>query len=799
MKTTVWKALIGGMILAGLAMAADEEPGRGVARVSLLNGDVSVRRGDSGDWVAAAVNAPLVVEDTLATGVNSRAEVQFDWANLIRVAPESEIRLAELDNLRYNVQVARGLVTFRVERDSDADVEISTPSVSVRPMKKGSYRIYVRDDGETEITVRSGEAEVFTPTGSQRLKSGRTLLARGSAADPEYRIVAAADRDGWDRWNEDRDRYYGRANAYRYVNRSVYGVEDLDGYGSWIYVAPYGYVWTPRVAVGWSPYYYGRWSWIDWYGWSWVSYDPWGWAPYHYGRWFYHGSRWCWWPGGLYTRHYWSPGLVAFVGWGGWGGFHAGLGIGHIGWIPLAPYEPYYPWYGHGYYRGYRNSTYIDNSIRIVNNTNIVNIYRNARVHNGIVAVNSNEFGRGGAIHSRVNRGEIGRVDLVRGQLPVAPDRSSQNLSERRGSVTPPRTTTNTQFYSRRPAPPVERVPFEQQQRGMEQVARRAFENAPAARPAVTGGAGSGAAPATRAGAPAVRELPSSQGERGGAPAARTEAPARGQGTVERTTPAALGATGGWRRVGEPPRTGVQDSGSTGEWRRFGSTPARVNPGTGDNQRQPARPSVESRTAEPRGAESPRVTPAPRTTQREDSSNWRRFEPTRESGAGGRTTAPETRGVERSAPTPRTSEPRAQPQATPERRSEPLRISPPIVRERPAPSRTESSAPYSQGGGGSVRSMPSYGGGSGRQAPSYGGGGAARPAPSYGGGSVRSAPNYGGGGAVRSAPSYGGGAVRSAPSYGGGGAGRTAPSGGGGGGSARPGGGGRVSPGSRSR
>ncbi len=34
------------------------EQGRGVARISILNGEVSVRRGDSGDVVAAAINGP---------------------------------------------------------------------------------------------------------------------------------------------------------------------------------------------------------------------------------------------------------------------------------------------------------------------------------------------------------------------------------------------------------------------------------------------------------------------------------------------------------------------------------------------------------------------------------------------------------------------------------------------------------------------------------------------------------------------------------------------------------------------
>src|SRR5689334_13895770 len=52
---------------------------RGAARISVMSGDVSVRRGDNGDYVAAGVNAPLVVGDRVLTGRNSRAEVQFDW------------------------------------------------------------------------------------------------------------------------------------------------------------------------------------------------------------------------------------------------------------------------------------------------------------------------------------------------------------------------------------------------------------------------------------------------------------------------------------------------------------------------------------------------------------------------------------------------------------------------------------------------------------------------------------------------------------------------------------------------
>jgi hypothetical protein len=326
------------VVLPVRAQDPEDGPGRGVARISLINGDVSVKRGDSGDLVAAALNSPLVVQDRIFTGPASRTEVQFDWANMIRVSSNAEIRLADLEYKRYTIQVARGTVTFRVLRDQEADVEVSTPSVAVRPAKKGEYRVSVHEDGTSEITVRSGEAEIFTTRGTERLRSGRTMYARGTAADPEFRIASEIGEDEWDRWNNHRDRDLERSRSYQYVSRDIYGAEDLDDHGRWVYVPSYGHVWSPHVAVGWAPYRYGRWSWIDWYGWSWVSYDPWGWAPYHYGRWFYSSPYgWCWYPGRIYSRHYWSPALVAFFGFGR--GIGVGIGFGNVGWVPLAPYE----------------------------------------------------------------------------------------------------------------------------------------------------------------------------------------------------------------------------------------------------------------------------------------------------------------------------------------------------------------------------------------------------------------------------------------------------------------------------
>src|SRR5579862_8116723 len=96
------------------------EPGRAVARISVLNGDVSVRRGDSGDVVAAALNAPLMADDRVLTASSGRAEVQLDSSNLLRIGPGSEVRFAALDLKTSQLQVAAGTVTFRVLRPSQA-------------------------------------------------------------------------------------------------------------------------------------------------------------------------------------------------------------------------------------------------------------------------------------------------------------------------------------------------------------------------------------------------------------------------------------------------------------------------------------------------------------------------------------------------------------------------------------------------------------------------------------------------------------------------------------------------------
>jgi hypothetical protein len=570
MKRRAWMMTLAGLLLAaGLPVLAEpDEPGKGVARISLINGDVSVRRGDSGDWVAAVINAPLLADDRVLTGPASRAEVQFDFYHRIRLANDTEIRLTQLEYRLYQIQVVRGTVTFSALKGGDAQVEINTPAAALRPVAWGEYRVTVYDDDRAELTVRRGEAEIYTPSGSHRLRPGRTMVARLDESNrSEIRYVAEIPRDRWDEFNQARDRELSRAaSVYQYVSRDIYGAEDLYGNGTWIYVAPYGWCWQPFVAVGWAPYRLGRWVWIDWYGWTWVSYDPWGWAPYHYGRWFWYNNAWLWYPGAVVgVRHWWSPALVGWFGWSSWDGFTVGVGFGWgaVGWVPLAPFEPLYPWWGRRF-AGYRNVTYIHQNTTIVNNVNITNVYRNARVRDGITVVRGDDFSRGYTGRPlRLGGEELARASVARGALPFAPARESLRWSDRDPVV---RRADNDmarteRFFSRMPATRAERIPFDEQRRSLEQVTARSF--------------GRNDAESRRALAPAGAEGRTTPGFRG------ADAPAAQEGR-------------GWRRADEPARR--SDGRATeNEWRRFG------DPGVGLRNQEGARTrSGEGEAARPR-------------------------------------------------------------------------------------------------------------------------------------------------------------------------------------------------------
>jgi hypothetical protein len=410
-----------------------------VARISLIHGDVSTQRGDSGDWSAAQLNAPVMSGDRVSTGDKARAELQLDYANILRISEHTQANITTLTRSQIQIQLGHGMANYTVLRNSDANAEIDTPNVSIRTERRdASFRILVTADDHTEVLVRSGEIEITTPQGGTRVGANQFITIRGTGDQTQYRIGEAPARDDWDQWNTDRDRMIGNSASRKHTNDYYVGSQDLDNNGSWQDVPDYGQAWFPNEGPDWAPYRAGNWVWEPYWGWTWVSYEPWGWAPYHYGRWFQYNGAWGWWPGPVYGYPYyrplWAPAYVSFFGFGG--GFGIGFGWGSIGWFPIGPCDFFHPWWGgyrgrFGYtgFNGYNRGGFAP--LHGGNRFSNVRLAQSDSHFRGATSVAGNEFGKGGGHFQTVNHASMQGAHFATGNLPVTPTRASLSASGR--------------------------------------------------------------------------------------------------------------------------------------------------------------------------------------------------------------------------------------------------------------------------------------------------------------------------------------------------------------------------------
>jgi len=316
-----------------------------VIRISILDGDVSVKHNDSKDWEAAKLNYPLVEGDTVSTGANSNLEIQVDARNFIRLSGNSVLRIITLRDEGIAISAVEGTVIVRLanfDRSKRGYFEIDAPKSTLAAEKNGLYRIDIPKNGRVRLTVREGgSARIYSDTSGFALRDGRAaeLVVEGENAG-DWDLMAAGPPDAIDSWVAERERYLAQRSKYdvKYYDEHVWGGEDLDAYGDWFKTDDYGWVWRPfpssiSVYSDWAPYRYGQWAWCPPYGWTWIGYEPWGWAPYHYGRWVYYNGYWAWCPRSQFYRNrsWWRPALVAFV-------FDISFGD-NVCWYPLSYHQ----------------------------------------------------------------------------------------------------------------------------------------------------------------------------------------------------------------------------------------------------------------------------------------------------------------------------------------------------------------------------------------------------------------------------------------------------------------------------
>ena len=297
-----------------------------IVRLSHVDGDVQVFRGDQSKWEPAGANMPIQQGFSIGTN-DGRAEIEFENGGAMWLADHSVLQFTELalsnGGRITKITLSHGTVTLDANLASADSFAVSTPHLDITS-GKSKFRVDVLDGGGS-VSVFNGKVSVSSPAGSREVEKGQTLALKKSTSDP-IAVNHNPSKDDWDRWVDGRATYLanGATQAQKYAETPFsYGMADLSSYGSWNYYPGLGYGWQPLgVGAGWMPFSVGQWGFYGGLGWTWLSAEPWGWVPYHFGSWqFAAASGWIWTPG---ANGFWNPAPVQWVSLGN-----------RVGWSPL--------------------------------------------------------------------------------------------------------------------------------------------------------------------------------------------------------------------------------------------------------------------------------------------------------------------------------------------------------------------------------------------------------------------------------------------------------------------------------
>jgi len=286
------------------------------AHVSFVDGSAVLERDGQPD--AAPANMPLLAGDRIRTQAG-RVEILFADGSTLHLDANTTVDF-QSDEL---VRLLDGRIRLAIPGpDRRVSYRIDAPSASAVILQPGEYKLSVLHstrDGEIELAVLRGAAELVNDDGRTPLRAGERAYARANAAPSYAYAFNSAAWDSFDRWSETRrDQRLGVSAQYLPDEVRPYAAS-FDQYGSWQYQPTYGYVWYPRVSIDWRPYYRGRWVTLRPYGWTWVGLDPFAWPTHHFGRWGFSAGAWFWIP-----ARTWAP---AWVSWA--------YAPGYVSWCPL--------------------------------------------------------------------------------------------------------------------------------------------------------------------------------------------------------------------------------------------------------------------------------------------------------------------------------------------------------------------------------------------------------------------------------------------------------------------------------
>jgi hypothetical protein len=288
-----------------------------IVRLSYIDGDVEIDKGDGHGFDTAYLNMPITYQSKVWAR-DGQAEIEMEDGSSIRLTPETLVSFSDLslgsDGARTtSVELQDGTAYFHIRQHDPDRFNLSFGNNQVQLLTPAHFRVDTTKR-QFELAVFKGEVQVSSSGGPEvAVKGGETI--RLDSDDPDrYYLAKGIDVENYDDWDKDRTNSHDQVVSTASDNGSnalIYGLSDLSTYGNYFYVPGYGYMWRPNSAsLGWDPFADGYWMSYPGYGYMFVSGYPWGWAPYRYGSWDYvNGYGWCWAPGNTWNTWYPIPPL----------------------------------------------------------------------------------------------------------------------------------------------------------------------------------------------------------------------------------------------------------------------------------------------------------------------------------------------------------------------------------------------------------------------------------------------------------------------------------------------------------
>ena len=229
--------LVVGFLTVGTWAMADKPSG---ASISFVSGDTQVKAGRGGEWKPLKQGQNLVAEDVVKTGAGAKVEIKLTDGSVIRVAPNSEIRMKSLiggkQKREMNFKLQAGKVWANVSKalGTDEKFEVETKN-AVAGVRGTIFRVDSFDDESTLVRVYTGavavsNAPIYQKQGSDKgervqvqgpqpvsRKQWEEMIAKtmqqvrvaanGKMESPE--AFADNANDEWVAWNTERDKAAG--------------------------------------------------------------------------------------------------------------------------------------------------------------------------------------------------------------------------------------------------------------------------------------------------------------------------------------------------------------------------------------------------------------------------------------------------------------------------------------------------------------------------------------------------------------------------------------------------------------